>query len=160
VTAAGSFNAAVALSCSGLPAGAACNFQPSSSVNPTSANPAAVALTISTTASTPTGTFPITINGSATGGPTRKQNLSLTVTNATTTGDYMLAISNTPQTALVTRSATFNGTLTSSGGYSSAVNLSCGAGAPLTCTPAPASLTPSTSGAAFKVTAGSNVIQN
>jgi len=160
VTAAGSFNAAVALSCSGLPAGAACNFQPSSSVNPTSANPAAVALTISTTSSTPTGTFSITINGSATGGPTRTQNLSLAVTNATTTGDYTLAISNTPQTAPVTGSATFNGTLTSSGGYSSAVNLSCGAGAPLTCTPSPASLTPSASGAAFTVTAGSNVVQN
>jgi len=160
VTAAGSFNAAVTLSCTGLPAGAACNFQPSNSVNPTSAIPVAVTLTISTSTNTPAGTFSITINGSATGGPTRTQNLSLTVTTTSGSGDYTLAISNPSQTVPVTGSATFNGTLTSSGGYSSVVNLSCGVGRPLTCVPSPASLTPTVGGAAFTVTAGSNVVQN
>jgi hypothetical protein len=42
VTAAGVFNQAVALSCSGLPVGAACNFQPSSAASPPSGSPASV----------------------------------------------------------------------------------------------------------------------
>src|SRR5205823_4171324 len=39
VSAAGSFNGSVALSCSNLPAGAACKFQPSASIAPTKGNP-------------------------------------------------------------------------------------------------------------------------
>ena len=39
VAAAGAFNQTVALSCSGLPAGATCNFQPSSSASPISGQP-------------------------------------------------------------------------------------------------------------------------
>ena len=46
VTAVGAFNAAVALTRSGLPAGAACSFQPASSVNPVSGVPVAVTLTL------------------------------------------------------------------------------------------------------------------
>ena len=53
----------------------------------------------------------------------------------------------------------FNGTLTASDGYNSAVNLRCSGAVPLTCTPSPAVLVPSTAGAAFTVTA-SNDAQN
>ena len=42
--------------------------------------------------------------------------------------------------------------LTSSGGYGSAVNLRCSGAVPLTCTVSPASLTPTPAGAAFTVT--------
>ena len=83
VTASGAFNQEVTLSCSGLPAGAACNFD-SSSVFPISGSPETVTLTISTGAGTPLGTSQISINGSVAGGPTRTQNLSLTVRTGST----------------------------------------------------------------------------
>ena len=53
----------------------------------------------------------------------------------------------------------FNGTLTASGGYNSAVNLRCSGAVPLTCRPSPATLTPTPAGAAFTVTT-SNDTQN
>jgi hypothetical protein len=155
VTAAGSFSAAVDLSCGGLPSGATCNFQPSSTVFPTSANPVSVTLTISTNTGTPTGTFPLTINGFS--GINKTQNLSLTVTAS---ADYTLVISNPSQSASAGSSATFNGTLTAFNGYGSSVNLSCGAGAPPTCTPSPLSVTPTSGGVAFTVAASSNLAQN
>lgn len=151
VTAQGSFTASVALSCSGLPAGAGCSFvpqgatQPVTSVNPTAANPVQLQLMITTSPSTPVGPFAVTITGSALGG-TRSQSLALTVTNLP---DFTMAITNSPQTATATQPATFNGVLTAYNGYTSAVNLACGSGAPPTCTPTPSSLTPSTSGTAF-----------
>ncbi len=74
--------------------------------------------------------------------------------------DYALAISNSPQTAFAGQNATFNGTLTTSNGYNNAVNLSCGAGHPATCNPAPLSLTPTAIGAAFTVTAGDSTVKD
>ncbi len=94
VTASGPFNQTVNLSCAGLPAGAVCIFQPANAVNPTSTNPVNVVLNIITAANTPPGTFPITISGSVTNGPTKTQILSLTVT-----ADYSLVISNPSLTA-------------------------------------------------------------
>lgn len=170
VTAAGSFNAAVNLSCIGQPAGATCNFEPSSSVNPTSGKPVDVKLTIKTTPGTETGTFPITINGATTGGPNEQPPpppLSLTITNF---ADYALAATcsksaqcscadSTSAIASVTGLCVFNGTLTAQNGYDSAVNLSCGSGAPPTCSANPAHLTPTGSGAPFTITVKSKTIQ-
>ena len=150
VTAQGSFNDTVNLSCGNLPSGASCNFLPSGSVSPTSSNPVAVTLTISTTADATAGTVPITINGSVTNGPTKTQSLSLTITL-----DYSLVISNPSLQAYVNSTVNFNGVLTSLNGYNSAVNLSCGTGAPPTCTAAPALVAPTASGAPFIVTVGS-----
>jgi hypothetical protein len=150
VTASGPFNQTVNLSCTGLPAGALCNFQPSNAVNPTSTKPVNIVLSINTAANTTPGTFPVTVSGSVTNGPTKTQNLSLTVT-----ADYSLTINNPSLTALETTTAVFNGTLTSLNGYSSPVNLSCGPDAPPTCTAAPATLTPTTGGAPFTVTVSS-----
>jgi hypothetical protein len=158
VTASGSFNGDVALACSGLPAGATCAFQPSGSLNPTSGGPVSVTLTISTGASTPTGTFSIAINATTAGGPARSQTVSLTVQAGTTSNpDFTLAISNPSLTVGPNESAVFNGTLTASGGYASAVNLSCGGNLPLTCTPSSPTLTPTLGGAAFTLTASSDV---
>ena len=74
--------------------------------------------------------------------------------------DYALAISNSPRTAFAGQTATFNGTLTTANGYNNLVNLNCGAGHPATCTPAPASLTPTAIGAAFTVTAGDSAVKD
>jgi large repetitive protein len=149
VTASGPFNQTVSLSCAGLPSGASCIFSPQSA-NPTSASPVNVVLNITTAANTTAGTFPITISGSVTNGPTKTQNLSLTVTS-----DYSLTISNPLLTVHETNLATFNGALISLNGYSSPVNLSCGTGAPPTCTAAPATVTPTAAGAQFTVTVSS-----
>lgn len=150
VTASGPFNQTVNLSCAGLPARALCTFQPANAVNPTPTDPVNVVLNITTAANTPPGTFPVAINGSVTNGPTKIQNLSLTVT-----ADYSLAISNPSLTANETTNAVFNGTLTSLNGYNTPVNLSCGPDAPPTCTAAPATVTPTAHGAAFTVTVSS-----
>jgi hypothetical protein len=149
VTAQGSFNDTVNLSCGNLPSGASCNFLPSGSVNPTSSSPVAVTLTISTTADATAGTVPITINGSVKNGPTKTQSLSLTITL-----DYSLVISNPSLQAYVNSTVNFNGVLTSLNGYNSGVNLSCGTAAPPTCTAAPALVAPTASGAPFIVTVG------
>ena len=159
VTATGAFNQAVDLSCSGLPVGAACNFQPSSSASPIPGSPANVTLTISAGANTPVGTSQITLNGSVAGGPPQTQNLSLTVgRNPGSIGspNFAINVSNPSLTVNPNESAVFNGTLTGSGGYSSAVNLRCLGAVPLTCRLSPATLTPTPSGAAFTVTAGND----
>jgi hypothetical protein len=159
VAAAGAFNAAVALSCSRLPAGAACSFQPTGPVNPVSGVPVAVTVTINPGASTPVGSFTVSITGSTTGGPSRSQNLSLVV-NTATSADYTINVNNSPHTAGVTGTATFNGTLTSLNGYSSSVTLTCGSSRPVTYTPSPVSVTPTASGVAFTVSVSSDVVQN
>jgi hypothetical protein len=151
VTAAGPFSDAVNLSCSGLPSGAACNFQPSTSVTPSASNPVSVTLTITTAINTPSGTSAITISGSVVNGPTKTQGLSLTVIPG-----YSLGISNPSLTAYENSTATFNGTLTTLNGYGSPVKLTCGTGAPRICTAGPPQVTPSASGAPFMVTVSSN----
>jgi Pro-kumamolisin, activation domain len=66
-------------------------------------------------------------------------------------------IAVTPTSTLAGHNVTWNGTLTSVDGYSATVTLSCGAGAPSTCTISPSSLTPTSgAGAPFTVTVGSN----
>ena len=162
VTGSGAFNEAVGLSCSGLPPGAACNFQPSGPVSPVSGSPASVTVTISTSASTPAGTSAVAINGSVSGGPVRTQNLALTVTPASTGGgtgsaNFILAISNPSLTRNPGEAGTFNGTLTAVGGYGSAVNLSCADGPPPTCAASPARLTPTSAGTVFTLNTSSDV---
>jgi Beta-propeller repeat len=150
VAAAGSFNQAVTLSCSALPIGAQCNFSPSSSVSPTAGNPVTVNLTVSTTSSTPLGSSVVTISANTSGAPAAKtQNVTL---NVTANPDFIINITNSPQSALVTQQASFGGILTALNGYGSAVTLNCGAGAPPTCTVSPsANVTPTPSGVPFTV---------
>ena len=82
VSASGSFRGDVALSCSGLPAGAACSFSPAT-VSPAAGSPANVTLSISSSLNTPAGTNAVTVSGSAssTAGPvTRSASLNLSIT--------------------------------------------------------------------------------
>lgn len=156
----GALNQAVDLSCGGLPVGAACSIEPSSSVSPISGNPVNVTLTISASANTPVGTSQITLNVSVAGGPPRTQNLSLTVSPGSIGNpNFAINVSNPSLTINPNDTGVFNGTLIASGGYSSAVNLRCLGAVPLTCRLSPATLTPTPAGAAFTVTA-SNDAQN
>jgi hypothetical protein len=138
---AGSFNGTVTLSCpaSGMPAGVSCSFSPSASV---SAPPATVTLTFTAAASTPIATTAITISANTQGAPAAKtQSVSLTVTAPVPT--YSIS-----------------GLLQAANGYNSAVNLTCGSGAPPTCTIVPASVTPTVAGTPFTVSLTSGVAQS
>jgi hypothetical protein len=154
VTAQGSFSGTVLLSCpSGLPNGANCSFSPSASV---STFPATVQLTITAQTSTQLGSSSVTLSGTTTGAPGPKsRTLSLTVTPPVP--DYVLAVSNSPLSANVNQPGTFNGTVKSVNGYTSTVNLSCGTGAPPTCTVSPTSVAPTVGGTPFTVTTQSDV---
>jgi hypothetical protein len=145
VTAAGSFDGSVALSCpTGLPTGATCIFSPSSSVSPTVSNPVTVSLTVTAATGTPRG-GPVTVQVSATtaGAPSPKtQTFALTVTAVgasftwTDTGNSSIAV-------LAGQSAnyTFSAAPDSGGTFSSAINFAC-AGLPAltSCTFNPASI--------------------
>ena len=91
VSALGAFNATVTLSCSSLPTGAACQFQPAASVVPSGASPAAITLNISTTSSTALGTSQVILSASTPGESAKSQTLTLTVGVAP---DYSITISN------------------------------------------------------------------
>ena len=155
VTASGSFAGTVTLRCSsGLPAGAACVFSPSSSVDPTSSTPVTVALTVTAASGTPVGGPTIvTISATTSGAPAPKtQTFNLTVTAPTP--DFAMAVTPTPSMTVAGQNVTWNGTLTALNGYSGTVTLSCTAGAPATCGSTPAALVPTAGGTAFTVTLG------
>ena len=76
-TLSGSFNSAVALAASGLPAGATASFNPNSIAAPGAGSST---LTISVDPTTAAGTYSVSVNGSG-GGLTRANTINLTVTS-------------------------------------------------------------------------------
>jgi hypothetical protein len=78
LTAISGFNGSVLLSCNGLPSGTSCSFAPSSV-----SGSGASTLTITTSASTPAGTYPVEIVAA---GPTLTHDVTLTLTLATSAG--------------------------------------------------------------------------
>ncbi len=71
VTAQGSFNQSVTLSCSFAPtiAGATCAFTPSATVNPTQSSPANMTVSVTVPAGTPTGSYTVTLQATTNGAP-------------------------------------------------------------------------------------------
>jgi PKD repeat protein len=106
------FTGTVAFSVTGLPAGATGSF------NPTSVNGSGqTTLTVSTTGSTPTGSYPLTIRG--TSGPvTRSATVTLVVV-----GEFSIAVAPTSRTITKTGTTTYSVTVTSQG-FSGLVTLS------------------------------------
>ena len=138
------FNSAVALACSGLPAGATCSFSPTSPVTPGTSTP--VTLTIATSATTPVGAAMVTITGTS-GALNHTAQVTLTVGS----GSPNFTISAGPTSATIASpggSATSTITITATGGFSSAVSLVCsvsGTGTPApTCSLNPPSISPGT----------------
>ena len=75
--------------------------------------------------------------------------------------DFQITFSNNPLTVFLGNPATFDGTLTAFNGYNNSVELSCTAGSsspPGPCSPNPVSLTPTSTGAAFLLNAGTSAI--
>jgi hypothetical protein len=127
---------------------------PTCSLNPTSVTPSISGTPFKVTASGPVGSYSFAIQGVGTDPNSITHDTSLTLN--VVVPDYAIVISNPSLTTPENTTATFDGTLTSENGYDSPVNLSCGSGAPPTCTVAPAKATPSATGAAFTVTVSSN----
>jgi pseudomonalisin len=135
-TVSGGFNAAVALSATGAPAGTTVSFSPASIAAPGSGSST---MTMTVGASTVTGTYSITVTGTS-GSTNHSTTVSLTVTPAATP-DF--AISAAPTSVSVVQGANGTSTVTTtiSGGFNSAVALSAtGAPTGTTVTFAPTSI--------------------
>jgi PKD repeat protein len=107
------FTGSVGFTVTGLPSGATAAFNPTSVTTSGSTT-----MSVSTTAATPPGSYPLTIRG--TSGPrTRTVNVTLVVN-----GDF--SISATPASRTITRGgvATYTVTITAGAGFSGTVNLS------------------------------------
>lgn len=129
------FNTSAALSCIGLPAGTTCSFNPPSITNAVGKS----VLTLTTTASTASGTYFIQIQGAA-GSVTNSTTLPLVVQAPTDFSLGPAAGSPTSQTIIAGQIANFTLSVSSSGGFSGTVTFSC-AIAPVV-SPAPTCLTP------------------
>jgi uncharacterized membrane protein len=114
----GGFSGSVAFSVSGLPAGASGTFNPSS----TSGNSST--LTVTTGASTPAGTYQLTVRGTS-GALSHTTQVTLVV-NAASGGDFSLSASPTSRTILQGDTTTYTVTVNRSGGFAGGVTLSAG----------------------------------
>jgi uncharacterized repeat protein (TIGR01451 family) len=94
VSAQGSFSAPVTLSCAGMPANAACTFQPSNVVTPAAGAPVNASLTVTTGAATPEGSFPVTLRAQASGAPSaRERGFTLVVSEQVAQLDLAVGLS-------------------------------------------------------------------
>lgn len=158
ITGSSNFSDTIQFSCMNAPANVTCNFSP----NPAPVGATSTTLTVGTaTGAVPVSNFGLIISANAVthAAPVAKtKTLTLIVT---ANKDYTIAISNSAVTTTVLGSGTFNGTLTSVNSYTGNVTLTCGAGAPATCTP-PAAGIPLTAGgsAPFTVTASNATVNN
>lgn len=118
VTPSGGFTGVVSLSVSGLPSGASGTF------NPASLSSGNSTLSVATAASTPAGTYPLTITGTGPGGtPVHSTSVTLVV-SAPAQPDFALSVSPSSQNVRQGLSASYTVTITPSAGFASAVNLS------------------------------------
>ncbi len=119
----GSFSLPVNLSCTGLPAGATCTFNPSATVDPGSSAPLDANVTIAVPASAAVGASTVSIVANVDGAPAAKsQNLALTVT---LNPDFLLSQA-APLPAIrmgAQASATIN--ITAQDGFADNVALTC-----------------------------------
>lgn len=116
VTPSGGFTGTVTLSVSGLPAGAAGTFVPASLSSGNST------LTVTTSSTTPTGSYPLTITGTS-GATTHTTSVTLVV-NAPVVGDFTIAATPASQTVTAGTGTSYTTTVTGSGGFAGVVGLS------------------------------------
>ena len=137
VTPSGGFTGTVSFSVSGLPAGAAATF------NPTSVPGSGTSTMSGTTSSTtPTGSYPLTITGTS-GTQTHTASVTLVVT-APVTPNFSLSASPASQSVVQGSSTSYTVTITPSGGFTGSVTLSASglpAGAAASFAPNPATST-------------------
>lgn len=141
VTPLGGFTGTVSFSIAGCPLDASCAAPP---VTITGSDSASSMLTVTTSSSTPPGTYPLTVTGTS-GNLTHTNGVTLVVA-AATAGDFSLSAS--PSTRNVSRggSTSYTETVTPSGGFTGMVNFSI-AGCPpnASCAALPVTITGSSS---------------
>jgi len=115
----GGFNAAIALTASGQPAGVTVNFSPTSIAAPGSGSST---MSIAVASTTATGTYSITVTGTG-GSTTHIATVSLTVT-AVASGNFTLSASPTSLTITRSSHGTTTITIQPSGGFAGSVTLS------------------------------------
>jgi hypothetical protein len=125
LTATGGFDQSVNLSCSNLPTGAACVFNPTSAI-PTSSG-AIVTVTLTIPPTLPAGNFPFTIAATS---PFVNEFQSTQAVVGLPTGSVTPTFATIP----VGGSATFTVTLTGTNGVTGQFNLACSAPAGVSCT--------------------------
>jgi hypothetical protein len=127
VTAQGSFNQTVTLSCGFSPsiAGATCAFTPSATVNPTSTSPVSATATVTVPAATAPGNYTVTLQATTPGAPSP---LTSSFTLAVTTNpDFILSEPSTfPNVKLGSTGTSGPITISSQDGFAGTVTLSCG----------------------------------
>ncbi|HUZ47753.1 MAG TPA: hypothetical protein VMW54_14040 [Terriglobia bacterium] len=149
VTGSGGFSGSVGFSVSGLPNGANASFSPS-----TVSGSGTTTMSVTTSASTPAGTYPLTITGSS-GSLSHTTGVTLVV-NVSSTPDFSLSASPSSQTVVQGLGTNYGVSVSASGGFSGTVGFSVsglpsGAGA----TFSPTSITTSGS-TTMAVTTGSS----
>jgi hypothetical protein len=124
ITAAGSFNQSVAVSCSSAITNAICALTPGTTVNPTSAAPVHLTASVAVPAGTAPGSYPVTLQATTAGAPSTPT--TAFILNVTTNADFIL----TEPAAFPEVNANSTGTtgilsIASQDGFNSAVTLSC-----------------------------------
>jgi hypothetical protein len=114
------FNGTVTLACSALPTGASCTFNPASITNASGTS----SLSVSTSASTAAGTYPIQVQG-VSGSVVNNATLSLIVQAPPDFALGSASGSPTSQTIAAGKTAMFSLDVTPSGSFTGTVNLSC-----------------------------------
>jgi subtilase family serine protease len=114
----GGFNSSIALSASGEPNGVTVSFGP-----PSITGAGTSTMTMSVSATTPAGTYPITVTGTS-GNATQSTTVSLKVASVGGGGDFTVRASPASRALAWGSSGTSTITTTVSGGFSSAIALS------------------------------------
>jgi hypothetical protein len=116
ITRSGGFTGSVTFSASGLPSGAGATFNP----NPAAGNSSALSVTTSST--TPTGSYVLTIAGVS--GSLSHTTTATLVVNAPPTPDFAISATPASQTVTQGQSTTYTTTVTPSGGFTGTVTFS------------------------------------
>jgi hypothetical protein len=126
ITAQGSFNQSVSLSCSFSPSitGAACGFTPGAVVDPTSASPLSMTATVTVPAGTATGNYTVTLQATTSAAPAP---LTTSFTMAVTTNPDFVLSEPSPFPNVKAGSTGTSGpiVIAAQDGFSGTVNLSC-----------------------------------
>jgi len=118
VTPLNGFNSSVSLGVSGLPSGAKATFNPASVTGGGSS-----AMSVTTGATTPAGTYPLTITGTS-GSLVHTTTVTLVVRAAASSANFSISASPVSRTVSPGSETTYAVTVTSSGGFAGKVNLS------------------------------------
>lgn len=123
ITAAGSFNQNVNVSCTSGIAGAACSLTPGPTVNPTASLPVSMTASVEVPLGTAPGTYSVTLQASTTGAPAPlTASFNLVVSS---NPDFVLTADTFPEIKVGSTGTTGSISITSQDGFAGTVTLAC-----------------------------------